>query len=284
MTIKKLLLAGGLASLMASTAYASVIDRPFFRVLGVVVVWGADNTAEAGGTAPVVSDFVLLTPASGTAGADLIADDVYAVVTGTLDPISTTGTGTGADPITGTGSGNYTDDGNGVLDAADTMAAFAIDNNSALNLGSEMDPHLSSFYVASNAAFDIHAQATNFSATQDFSTMTSANVGYSLAVSTTADAGSPANFAERANAPAAVGTVQAGVTSLDSMDDGSDVKVFDGLTRTAASNGSITQQSVRFDSTYELDFDTGTAGVQAYDLSRGVGTISADVTYTVYVP
>ena len=52
MSIKKIALAGGVAaSLMAGTAYASVIDRPFFQVLGVVVVWGADDAATA---APVV--------------------------------------------------------------------------------------------------------------------------------------------------------------------------------------------------------------------------------------
>jgi len=55
MSIKKLALASGVAaSLMAGTAYASVIDRPFFQVLGVVVVWGADGNA-AGASALVFS-------------------------------------------------------------------------------------------------------------------------------------------------------------------------------------------------------------------------------------
>ncbi len=289
MTFRKLLLAGGLASLMASTAYASVIDRPFFRVLGVVVVWGGDNFADAGGTAPVVSDFVLLTPASGSAGADLIGGDVYSVVTGTLDPIRSDASSDPAiDPITGTGSGSYTDDGNGILDAGDSMTAFGLDATSTLNVDSDMDPHLSSFYVASNAAFDIYAQATNFSATQDFGAtglnLSTQNVAYDLAVSTTSSGGDPANFAASANAPATVGTVEATITSLDDIDNGADVKVFDGLERTAASNGSIIQQSVRFDATYSLDFDLGTAGIQGYDMASGVGTVSADVTYTVYVP
>ena len=290
MTFRKLLLAGGLASLMASTAYASVIDRPFFRVLGVVVVWGGDNFADAGGTAPVVSDFVLLTPASGSAGVDLIGGDVYSVVTGTLDPIRSDASSDPAiDPITGTGAGAYSDDNaNGILDAGDSMTAFGLDGTSTLNVNSDMDPHLSSFYVASNAAFDIYAQATNFSATQDFGTtglnLTTENVAYDLAVSTTSSGGDPANFAASANAPATVGTVEATVTSLNDIDDGIDVKVFDGLERTAASNGSIIQQSVRFDATYSLDFDLTTDGIQGYDMASGVGTVSADVTYTVYVP
>jgi len=38
MKFKKLLLAGGAAAIVtASTAYASILDRPFFQVLGVVI-------------------------------------------------------------------------------------------------------------------------------------------------------------------------------------------------------------------------------------------------------
>jgi len=197
MSFKKLALAGGVAAtLMASTAYASVIDRPFFQVLGVVVVWGGTDYNEASGTAPVVSDFVLLTPASGSAGADLIAGDVYSVVTGSLDPISDSGTandGTATfDPVTGeTSGGVFADNGTaGVLDAADTLTAFGVDANTDI-AGGLVGSHSSSFYVASNA---------------------------------------------------------------------------------------------RFDSVYTLDSDTATTGVQGYDLSMGVGTLQADVTYTVYVP
>jgi len=61
-------------------------------------------------------------------------------------------------------------------------------------------------------------------------------------------------------------------------------KVFDGGRKTAASTGALAAQSVRFDSVYTLDSDTATAGTQGYDLSMGVGTLQADVTYTVFVP
>ena len=53
--------------------------------------------------------------------------------------------------------------------------------------------------------------------------------------------------------------------------------VYQGNQRTAASAGTITAQSVRFDATYEL----GTSG---YDLSMGAGEVEAEVVYTVYVP
>jgi hypothetical protein len=287
MSFKKLALAGGVATaLLASTAYASVIDRPFFQVLGVVVVWGGTDFDENAGAAPVVSDFVLLTPASGTAGADLISGDVYSVVTGSLDPISDSGTavdGTAVfDPVTGeTSGGTFTDNGTaGVLDAADTLTAFGIDASTDVEAGL-VGTHNSSFYVASNAAFDIFAQSSNVVATGDFLTdgLDESNIGFSMAVTTSGDDGLA--FGAAAQDPSTGGTgVVAAVTSLADISPQEEVLNF----ASATFVGALAAQSVRFDSVYSLDRDTGTAGVQGYDLSMGVGTLQADVTYTVFVP
>ncbi|MEP3891833.1 MAG: hypothetical protein ABJN69_15365 [Hellea sp.] len=290
MSFKKLALATGVAaSLLASTAYASVIDRPFFQVLGVVVVWGGTDYDENAGTAPVVSDFVLLTPASGSAGADLIAGDVYSVVTGSLDPISDSGTavdGTAVfDPVTGeTSGGVFADNGTaGVLDAADTLTAFGIDASTDIS-GGLVGSHNSSFYVASNAAFDIFAQSSNVVATGDFLTdgLDDENISFAMSIDVAGDDGLAYGGAAQDPTGGATGVI----ATVDSLDDmaGGDTKVFDGGQRTAASVGNLAAQSVRFDSVYTLDSDTGTAGVQGYDLSMGVGTLQADVTYTVYVP
>jgi len=292
MSFKKLAIAGGVtASLLASTAYASVIDRPFFQVLGVVVVWGGTDYNEDGGTAPVVSAFVLLTPASGSAGADLIAGDVYSVVTGTLDPISNAGTAADSaavfDPVTGeTSGGTFTDNGTtGVLDAADTLTAFGIDASTDIS-GGLVGSHNSSFYVASNAAFDIFAESTNVVATGDFLAdgVDDENISFSMSVDATGGTDGTITWGGTTSQdPSTGGTgVDATVDSLDDM--ATQVKVFDGGQRTAASAGALAAQSVRFDSVYELDSDTGTAGVQGYDLSMGVGTLQADVTYTIFVP
>lgn len=282
MKLKKLLMAGGAAALMtASTAYASIIDRPFFQVLGVVVVWGADGMD---GTAPVASDFVLLTPASGSAGADLIAADGATVVTGTLDPISSTGVNSGAtvpNPVSGaTSGGTFTDDGNGILDANDTLTAFGVDANTDVGSGL-VNQHTSSFYVASNAAFDIYAETSNVVATGDFSgNLDETDIAYSMAITTSGtDAGLA--FGGNAQTPATGGTgVISTVNDLGDMNAGP-TKVFDGGQRTAASTGNLAAQSVRFDNTYDLQLNGTTNG---YDLSMGVGTLRADVTYTVYVP
>ncbi len=279
MSFKKLALAGGAAAtLMASTAYASVIDRPFFQVLGVVVVWGGTDFDENGSTAPVVSDFVLLTPASGTAGADLISDDVYAVVTGSLDAIKeddVTGITTAFDPVSGTGSGNFTDAGTvGVLDAADTFNAFGIDATTDID-GGLVGSHRSSFYVASNAAFDIYASAA-LDATSTMAGMDLTNITHDMSITTSGDDGLA--FGAQAQNP---GTV-VDVASLDDLTTAT--KVFDGTQRTAAAVGTLAEQSVRFDNVYSLDSDTAAVGVQGYDLSLGTGKLAADVTYTVYVP
>ena len=297
MSIKKLALVGGMtASLMAGTAYASVIDRPFFQVLGVVVVWGADGNA-AGSGAPVVSDFVLLTEGSGNAGADLIggtAQDTFTVLTGELSPIVAGGPGSVGiiDPVTGQTSGGSVTEGNvagvsvsGVLDATDSLAAFGIDNST--DLDGLVNQHTSSFYVASNAAFDIYAKAENILGTGDFdTTVASPTVGYEdislsmevvAGVATTdgsitfgANSQNPGDFVNGVETAAGEG--------LDSMTGANGLQVFDGTQRTAASVGSLAQQSVRFDNTYTFGDGTG------YDLSLGAGSLTADVTYTIFVP
>jgi len=56
----------------------AAIDRPFFRVLPLVVVIAATEDEANGGVAPVVVDFNLLTPASsGSAAPDLIGIDGF---------------------------------------------------------------------------------------------------------------------------------------------------------------------------------------------------------------
>ncbi|WP_409433833.1 hypothetical protein ACJ3XI_04820 [Litorimonas sp. RW-G-Af-16] len=283
MSFKKLALAGGAAAmLMGSTAYASVIDRPFFQVLGVVVVWGGTDTAANSGTAPVVSDFVLLTPASGTAGADLIAGDVYSVVTGTLDPIPGSATAVGAatfDPVTGeTSGGVFTDAGTvGVLDAADTLTAFGIDAATDIG-GGLVGTHNSSFYVASNAAFNISATSSALAANGDFASMSYDNIALDMSITPSGTDGGLA-FGSAAQVP---GTVVTG-ENLGTLN-AAPTTVMTGTQKTAATVGTLAEQSVRINSVYTLDADSATAGVQGYDLSMGVGTLQADVTYTVFVP
>ncbi len=261
--------------LSAGLAQGSVIDHPFFRILGVVVVWGTDNAA---GTAAITSDFVLMTTGSGNAGADIIAADGRAVITGTLNGAPAAGAEGSLLPIAGaTSGGAFTDNGtSGFLDAADVLTAFGLDATTDVGLSGSGIQH--SFYVASNTAFDIYAQATNLSATGDFGALTLANIDFAIAVDVTGPAGA-LTYGANAQDPSTGGT---GVDAT--VDDLSDMvaiqKIFDGGQRTANSVGTIVTQSVGFDATYDLNDGAG----GSYDLSMGTGLIEADVTYTIYVP
>ncbi len=272
MKLNKLLLAGSaMALLAAGPSQASVIDNPHFKVLGLVVVWGAD----ASGNAPIVSDFVI-DSAVGAGDADLIAGDVHTVVTGTLNPTPDTLAGATPFDVTGEVSGAvFTDAGTlGVLDAADSFTAFEIDGATDIALtGAQYN---SSFYVASNTAFALNAQASTVAANTVNFALT--DVGYSLAMTQSGNDGLA--FGGNAQLPHTGNTATSGVVATvnDLGDMSAATNVFTGNRRTAATAGSIAAQSVRFNAQYSLGGATG------YDLSMGVGEIEANVTYTVFVP
>ena len=284
---------------LSAAAFASAVDRPFFQAQGLVVVWGDTQFIQFPGFAPIASDFVLLSPASsGAAGDDLIDTDVYVVRTGSLDPISNSHTaaerGNNPSPISGeTSGGVYADNGgyvtSGILSATDSLTAFGIDG--ATDTSSSIAPvHRTSFFVASNAAFDIFAQSSNVVTTGDFAAngFDGGNINFSMGLDlggsdTLQFSSALLPYGTRAQDPSTGGSgVIAAVDDLGDMS--TEVKVFDGGQRTAAALGTLTQHSVRFDNVYTLDMDASVPGVQPYDLSSGVGIISADVTFTIFTP
>lgn len=267
MSLRKLLLAG--VTLVASAAAvapanASIIDRPHFKVLGVVIVWAADDST--GGT-PIATDFII-DDTSGAGDTDLIggtAVDGRTVVTGeltaTADAASTAGLGSilDIDNTTGTIATVNTD----------TAAGFSAFDVTDATLTSEDLTYESSFYVASNTAFSIDGVATETAQEGDFE-MT--DIGYSMDVTLGGTDGT-LTFGGSARDPAGTFGTFADLSEVDGS-----TPIFVGTDRTADSAGSIVAQSVRFDATYTL----GTGG--AYDLSQGAGEIQADVVYTVFVP
>jgi len=351
MNFRKLILAGtAAAAVLGAPAQASIIDNPQFRVLGLVIVWGAD----ASGGAPIVSDFVI-DDTVGRGDTDLINSNVHAVVTGSLTPLTSAPDATGGEfSINGATTGGTGPDG--FIDAAAAFGAFGIDETTDVTLSEDLVQR-SSFYVASNTAFNIEAQASEVSANG----FTLDDIGFSLAVTRQGDDGlafgSAAQFpagavddvtgqlvdadgnvlededgnplaTTLASASVGLDTVNAENTvpvldadgnptgefvqetvldadgnPIEELDaDGNPIPildadgnetgfneltmqdllvptlVFEGTRRTAATPGSIAEQSVRFDATYTL------GGSEGYDLSDGSGDIETTVTYTVFVP
>jgi len=266
MSFRKLLLAGAAlatsAAAISAPANASIIDRPHFKVLGVVIVWGAND---ADGSTPIATDFVI----GDAADTDLIAADGRTVVTGSLtatpDAAAIAATGFAALDLNSTEIG----DGDGDLDLNDTFAAFDV---TGATIGGAPLTYDSSFYVASNTAFGINAELQSSTVAGDF---TLADVGYALSSTQTGTDGA-LTFGGNANDVGATGAFTA-PANLGAFAPGQN-QVFSATERTASSAGNIVSQSVRFDAEYTL------GPVAGYDLSQGAGSVEAQLAYTVFVP
>ena len=273
----KALLASGCALLLPMASPASVTDSPAFNVIGAVIVWSADN----GGSAPVAVDFITNTGTGATAAAsgdtDLIAGDSHTVVTGSLvstfDGVNSAGTMPFRieDPI----NGNFITDsnGDGITNASDSFSAF--DLTGSTNAAVDGTTSRSSFYVASNTPFSIDAQS-QFSPGTSFIFLFITTLD--MAVTLSGDDG--LSFGSAAQYPHSAGPNGGltGTRTLWSLFGGANV--FTGNQRTAASRGSIADQSVRFDLAYSI----GAGSLTGYDLSLGTFDFEVDVTYTVYIP
>ena len=282
-TISAISLAAATLTLGTITASASVTDRPFFRVGSVVIVWSADDFIEENWEAPIAHDFVLLdNVASGAAGNDIIEGDGVAV-NFPFDPISNGDSGGWPFEITGqTFGGTYNNDPSfQMLDANDSYTAFGLDGDTDIDLlGSHA--RFAWFFVTSNAAFDVFAEANNLSASGDFSGLGFDNITYDLRHFSPASA----SIGQRSQNPAiggsgvVLGQNGQGSTLMDLAS--GPVKVFDGGRKTARVNGTIAQQAVGFASIYRLR--GAPINGNNYDFSMGIGKLSADVIYTIYAP
>ena len=288
--IRKGVLGFLLASCLSAPALSAVVDRPFFRASSVVIVFGASDFQENGGVAPVVYDFHILDDAtSGQAAPDLIGVDGRTINfnTGLYNPIQNgESSGWEFQVNNETFGGNFNSAGpHQTLDANDSYTAFGLDNSTDVDLlggGSRA----SRFFVASNVPFDIFGQATNLSTSGDFSTLDYSNIRYRFGYQVQGGGGAN-RWGQSAQDPSPSGN---GITygaddgplvTLDGLA-GVPVKVFQGEQRTAEREGSIMDHAVSFRSRYNLR--GATINGNNYDFSQGIGSIAADITYTVYTP
>ena len=277
-----------LAGCVAAPAMSAVADKPFFRAAAVVIVFGASDFEENGGVAPVVYDFHVLDDAtSGQAAPDLISADGRSVNynTSRFNPIqSGESSGWEYQINDSTFGGAFQSSApHQTLDANDSYTAFGLDEATDIDLlggGSRA----SRFYVASNVPFDIFGQASNLTATGDFSTMDYSNIRYRLRYAVSGGGGVN-RWGQSAQDPAPSGNGikygGSGVVTLDGLV-ATPLKVFEGEQRTARTAGSIMDHAVGFQSRYNLRGSTITGN--SYDFSQGIGSLGADVTYTIYTP
>lgn len=254
----------------ATPSVGSIIDRPFMKVEGVVVVWGADVSSNT----PIASEFIIEDSGAST---DLIAGDAYTVLTGTLDALDESyANDSGATLLIRRIANGPNQDtranGDRVTNASDSFTAFELDNRTDVRtVRSEIE---SSFYVASNKAFSIDALASTTGNPADLNL-----IRLRMRVSRTgSDAG--LSFGTSAQYPHTGNTNRSGVQHnnyrrLSTMTGG--YNIFNGNRRTAATQGDLAAQSVRFDNTYR--WNTGNI-----DLAAGVFDVEAEVAYTVYIP
>ena len=277
-------------SLQSSPAFADVVDRPYFKANSLVIVFGADDFADNGGVAPVVFDFVSLDNlGSGAAGNDLIAADGRSINYNTqrYNPIqSGDNSGWEFQVNNATFGGDFNSSApHQTLDENDSYAAFGLDETTDVDLlgGSN---RASRFFVASNTAFDIYAKADNFQATGDFTGLDYSNIRFRFRYQVSGGGGAN-SWGQRAQDPAVgglgvtVGQLLAPISTLALLQAGP-FKVFDGGRKTANQRGSIMQQAVGFQARYNLRGANITGN--NYDFSMGVGSVSAEITYTIYTP
>ena len=274
-------------SVIPHPAVASVIDRPFFRALPLVVVIAATEDEANGGVAPVAVDFNLLTPdTSGTAAHDLIDINgfIFNASSGFAPGHDFSGGASRLEVENGTSGGSFGNPGGGdvdFLEATDSLSAFGLDETTDLNI--DRARRVSRFLVVSNTAFDIYAEASNLTSSGDLAALNFENIGFRARLNRSGGSGA-GRWGSAAQNPAVGG--DGFIEAVDDLGDMSagPVKIFDGGRRTAQSQGSLLEQAVSFNIRYALSLTPDAAANNAYDFSLGTGTLGADVTYTVYTP
>ena len=275
-------------------ASAAVGDTPFFRADKIVIVFGASDYLESGGVAPYIGDFLLLRDASAP-GTDLIAGDLRPINynTSRFNPINNPDSAgieyTVRDPQSGgqfiSGPPHQT------LGAGDAFTSFTLNADTSIELRNRGN-RASRFFVASNAAFDIFAEADDLQATGAFAAYDLSSIRFRFRVDTRGGNGAnrwgtaaqhPGGAADPDDETAGIllGRSNGPRNSLADIA-GGPTQVFDGAQRTAASRGSILQQAAGFQARYNLQ--TPGSNPRDYDFSMGTGSIGARVTYTVYSP
>ena len=260
------------SALLASPASASFLDTDFWcRTYGCVVVsdtqtydiydnWQFASNSCCVGFGEEMIDFYIR---AGTP-----------VETGTrnlIGPGPGAGEGMMIEVVDGTGVYNVVDDGDGFLDASDSLAAFTIRPETDIRLNGDSQQYSHSFFISSrNTRFSIRAMAQIANASGDFAN--TVQLGDIKLTPSLSESGNDDgwNYGGRANAGNV--TIVSGIDDLGDLSSGpTQIMDFDRPIRVR--NGDIDEQTVRLDLLYEMP---------EYDLSMGMGSLDIDVEFAFY--
>ena len=199
--------------------------------------------------------------------------------TGTLNSI--VGTNPDADQsmmlgITQNGStldASVFDDGDGFLDAGDTLNAFTLSSATDVRLAGKGEAYSHSFFITSrNTRFSMRALASIANSTGDFSS--TIGLGDIKLTPSFSSSGNDGGFDYGARANTSSITIVNGIDDLGDLS-GLPTQIMDfGRNRGIRQrNGDIDEQAIRLDLLYTMP---------EYDLSMGTGSLNVDVVFDFY--
>lgn len=168
---------------------------------------------------------------------------------------------------------SFLDDGDGYLDASDTMGVFALNPNTDIVLDGPGRAYSRSFFITSrNTRFSLRALASIDNVTGDFAnTIQLGDIKLRPSISTS---GNDGGFEYGALANSSNIQIVSGIDDLGDLT-GVPTQIinFGRQQGIRQRNGDIDEQTIRLDFLYEMP---------PYDLSMGVGSLNVDVRFDFY--
>ena len=165
------------------------------------------------------------------------------------------------------------DDGDGYLDASDTLGAFTLSSDTDLRLSGAAQRYSHSFFVSSrNTRFSLRAMAQVAESSGDLAT--TVGLGDIKLTPSLSRRGNDGGWEYGARANAGNITIVNGIEDLGDLTAGpTQIMDFGRRAGIRRRNGDINQQLIRLDFLYELP---------SYDMSMGKGSLDVDVEFTFY--
>ena len=198
------------------------------------------------------------------------------LITGTLDrvgPGPADGESLMLEIVDGNNVFSVFDDGDGYLDASDTLGAFSLSSDTDVRLSGAAQRYSHSFYISSrDTQFSLRAMAQVANSSGDFAT--TVGLGDIKLTPSLSRRGNDGGWEYGARANAGNITIVNGIEDLGDLSSGpTQLMDFGRRNGIRIRDGDINQQVIRLDFLYELP---------DYDMSMGTGELDVDVEFTFY--